>query len=423
VEKFHADIDETIFDGSNALLCAMANGASIEVIRYLIDHDIDINNQTCLGMVGCAKDITWSKDLGQITPFSGFTPLMMAVNNNDLFTLELLLEAGANPELHTGLLKKEFPVPLSTFMETFKYHRGGYRFSALHIATLLKNEGMIVKLIQNGNAHPDSRVCVRICEWQALGLNLYHRDKHPLEDDESKLQAVELILNTPLHLCEENSEIAKLLIQHGANPLSQNMLSQTTWKRHRGLLDEWLQHKALNLEDTVVVVCKAKNLPSDIALSITEFYVSLHLLDQYERACEQEMSDYRYWPWMAMGLNRDVDKKPYDNEEEEYKVSTWFRLEGELRNVFSLPYPLTSEYYTYIPQQVANELKEAKYTEYRELFQAMRSRFCHLNVFNDFQTESSTRETNHNTNPGIDDCDDACEHPAKRLRLDEQSSV
>ena len=38
VETFNADINVTMFDGSNALLCALATEADDEVIQYLIDH-------------------------------------------------------------------------------------------------------------------------------------------------------------------------------------------------------------------------------------------------------------------------------------------------------------------------------------------------------------------------------------------------
>jgi hypothetical protein len=140
-----------------------------------------------------------------------------------------------------------------------------------------------------------------------------------------------------LHLAEENSETAQELIDNGASLLAQNMALQAAGSRHSELVSEWLQSKALNLEDTVVAVCKAKNLPTDIALYITEFYVSLHLADHFERAFKQETSD-RHWPWMGLALTYHLyPKGDEDNNGETNEVATAWSLHKEVikRSLFA----------------------------------------------------------------------------------------
>ncbi len=312
-----------MYDRSNALMVAIANHASHDVIRYLIEVDCDVNAQSL------DVENAWSQF---VTYFPGFSPLLMAVNMQDYESIEMLLKAGADTELFTSTVKYCFPIPSSGLLEV-QESRGGHRFKALHLAVHMKQMDIIRLLLHKGHADPNARVC--------NGINVFLLSRfesgnfeHPLKSYLDGPSSI-MTLNTPLHLCDCNDEIAKVLIQNNACLLTQNIKLEASWERHEGLLDEWLQGDALDLKNTVIAVCKAKCLPSDISLHIAEFYVSLHITDHLETACKQELlyswdhsSTWYFlpnWSWIALTLTYHLEKTYKEDISSELSTSPWIK--------------------------------------------------------------------------------------------------
>jgi hypothetical protein len=326
-----------------------------------------------------------------MTCFAGFTPLIMAVNNSDASTFDILVKAGSDPEMCTGPLRKDvFPISCDKLTDVYEYDGDGYRFTALHIAALTENATMAKKLIADAKADPDTRVATGIEEWEGIGMDFNDEESHPFADEE-KENFIEMMLNTPLHLAEENSETAQELIENGASLLTQNLVLKSAGSRHSDLLSKWLQSKTLNLKGTVVAVCKAKNLPTDIALYITEFYVSLHLADHFERAFKQETSD-RHWPWMGLALTYHLHPK---EDEERNEIATAWSLHREVLDR-TVSNSLVTRFDSDPPEGedidatrefVRVELKKAKGKEAEELFTILRSNIFELGLFEDVAQE------------------------------------
>ncbi len=134
VEELKADINVTAYDGSNALHLAIASDATSEVIQYLIAHGCDFNKQTYKGP-------GWQS---QMTNISGFSPLMMAVNCNDISSVSLLIDAGAKLDLYTGPIEKKFPYHVNSILRVYEYEGIGFGFNALHIAASMEDSSIMV---------------------------------------------------------------------------------------------------------------------------------------------------------------------------------------------------------------------------------------------------------------------------------------
>jgi hypothetical protein len=295
-------------------------------VRYLIDHDAEVNTQI-FNRPG------WQS---YMTNFSGFTPLMMAVNMNEAGLVNRLLKTGkVNTELYTGPISGEFPILADYMVHVIEYPGTGFCFTALHIATLLDRDQLVLSLLKHGHANPDARVALPDDdERERLNIDFDNENVqfHPLENEEIK-EALRLGLNTPLHLCPKGSNTAKQLIKHspvGASLLAQNMSLVPTWKCHEHILEDWLEGMELNLRGTVLAVCNAKNIPEDCSLCIIQFYVSMHLAEHFHRSYQQEMSD-SCWPWMALSLTYRVHPKEDDNVSSEI-ASSWLIHRDALRD-------------------------------------------------------------------------------------------
>jgi hypothetical protein len=364
-----ADIDRETFDGSNALLCAAANRASPEVIQYLVDHGSNINQQIDSKPHGFAN---------QIARCAGFTSLHMAVNNKDYDSVKILLTAGADPEIYTGLsVAKRFPIPINNnYLELYENFNEGHCLTPLHIAACMDSNELILKLlIDKGNANVHARVNpVCSLEWCMSSNAKYQK----------------WTLNSPLHLCatqENSSKCALILLDSGASLLAQNLALTAAWQCHKPLLVQWLRHsQILNLEDTVVAVCNAKNLPMDCALYITEFYVSLHVTDHFVCAYEQETSDNDYWPWMALGLIHHHDCQMGLTQPEDSfvaKESTLWDIHGDdIVSAFEMD---RCEIEGETQKFVCQELMKLKTQQAKELFEVLSTELYQLGLFENAQ--------------------------------------
>lgn len=485
VEVLNADINVHTFDESNALHCAIANHASPEVVQYLVDKGCNINQQIY-------PNPGWQSNMPY---FAGFTPLMMAVNNDDMESVMILLrakqivpvvkkksyffgwswgndedneggdddndkeeeedeigadeeaedeeaedekekeeeeketknemkEVSIDTEICTGPLEaNRFPMKGNYYFEVHEYEGQGYRFNALHIACSVENDAMISKLLEVGHANSDSRVLLpRADDVERLGLvDLYDDEsdrKHPLLDEDNS-NKIALGLNTPLHICSEGSESALILMKStpsyaGASLLSQNMMLNASWERHRESLPEWLlTDQRLNLEATVVALCKAKNLPVDCSLYITEFYVSLYLAEHFERSYKQEMSSI-CWPWMALSLTKPVDVEE-DNDESEV-ASAWSIYRPAIKNALlreRVGLENDSEF-TPVKEFVGVELKKSKTIKYRELFGVLTEALYAMDLFSN---KGNDDDIDMNVEDDEDGDDNSLDQEKKRRRI------
>ncbi len=374
----------TAYDDSNALHLAIASDATSDIIQYLLEHGCKLNQQICRGP-------GWQR---QMTRFAGFTPLMMAINADDWCKVKTFLSAGADCELYSSPISREFPIHVNNLLEVYEYEGVGFRFNALHIACCLNSELIVEELITHGHANVDARVDLpEDYHREYIGMNMDDNTTHPFEQGGRIMAALELGMNTALHLCDENSECALSLINDGnASLLTQNMSLDASWERHRDHLSEWLLSSRLNLEDTVVAVCKAKNLPNDCSVYITEFYVSLYLAEHYQRAYEQEMTLF-CWPWMALSLTHRVDSERIEVEGEEEVATTW-SIHREAINLalfgFRNRWREESETdeepcdaYSSVREFVGKELKRVKMQKYKELFEVITTELYDLGLYDD----------------------------------------
>ncbi len=314
---------------------------------------------------------------------------MLAVNFIDYDNVCNLIQCHANPfHLTVGIniKKKKFQFPLSkkNTLE-FDEDRNGKddcRYNALHIACCMK----INKKKHKGKYNTLLCIVKKLVEYKFGSYSSSYDD----EDDEwyclvdSRVEfvndeygnvdykCIEGKLNTPLHLCKPNSDIASILMNDGnASLLTQNLYLEVSWERHRKLLPIWLLHNTtMNLQSTVVMICKAKNIPLDCSLYIIEFYISLHLLEHYERAMKQETSEGNL-SFMASSLSCQDDE------------------DGET---------------------VYNKLSEIKMASYKELFDEVISQLYKLHLFDDANHTTLIADAATTTAPSGDAAIDPYEH-------------
>jgi hypothetical protein len=149
------------------------------------------------------------------------------------------------------------------------------------------------------------------------------------------------------------------------------------------------------LKGTVVAVCQAKNVPTDIALYITEFYVSLHLGDHFERSFHQETSD-GHWPWMALALTY-----PKEEDEENGEIATAWSLHRKVINRCSIegigeyePVAVAESAKFATREFVRVELKKAKGKVAEELLTILSRKIFELRLFEDDVHQDDNIEMN-----------------------------
>lgn len=388
IEKLHANVDARAYDGSTALICAIVNQATEETVQYLIDRGAEVNTQIFKGP-------GWQS---YMTNFSGFTPLMMAVNKNEAGLVNLLLKSGkVNTELYTGPISGQFPISSNSMLNVIEYPGTGFCFNALHIASVLDRDQLVSSLLKCGHANPDARVALPDDdERERLYIDFDNENIqfHPLENKEIQ-EALRLGLNTPLHLCPQNSSTAEKLINHspvGASLLAQNISLVPTWKHHQDKLEDWLGGKELNLRSTVLAVCRAKNIPDDCSLCIIQFYVSMHLAEHFQRSYQQEMSD-NCWPWMALSLTYRFHPKEDDNVSSEI-ASSWSIHRDALRDAILSTYtPLNDKKYDAVKQFVSVALMKVKHQESQELDEVLTHKLYKMDLFAPNNEDNSEMET------------------------------
>jgi hypothetical protein len=448
VEEFKAKVNVTAYDGSNALHLAIAKNAPSDILQYLLDHGCKIDKQT-------VKGPGWQSFM---TMFCGFTPLMMAVNC-EYHNISVLLQAGANTELYTGPIECKFPIRVNKILRVFEYEEIGFCFNALHIAASMNKEDIVDELLEHGKADPDARVKLpEDDERERIGMDFENAETHPFDQESEIKTRLELGLNTALHLCPENSDVAKLLMVNGkASFLAQNMFLEAAWERHHDAVMDWLAGDNLNLKNTVAAVCVAKNIPVDCARTITEYYISLHLVEHFERAFSQEIST-PYWPWMALSLTHRVDSAR-DNTADEHEVtaSRWsihredikneifrrtvyryyyYRGDDEENNNFApVPEPEDEVKPIATLQFVHKELQRVKMEKYQELFDVITSKLYSMDIFdrapaqldegnegNSVNDPAEEGEEDDGEDGEPDDDDESVVQKKKRQRLREESS-
>ncbi len=389
IEILQANVNQRMYDDSTALMVAIANKASHEVIRYLIvDAKSDLNRQSL------DVEDSWS----QVTNFAGFSALMMAVNMQDYETVRMLLQAGARTELYTSNLGRSFPIPSNGILNVHE-SKPGCRFTALHIATSMNELEMIHLLVKEGHANINARLLNGMHCSSLEHDFLQGRCQHPPIRYEKDRQYSCFPLDTPLHLCESNSLTAQVLLTSGSCLLAQNIRLTAAWEKHQDILQVWLQSPAVDIQNTVMAVCKAKRLPVDIALYLAEYYVSLHIADHFQFACEQELSYtldrdnwpemycIPHWPWMALALTYHLEPTKGAEEAEvssNLTTTAWMTHGlGILRSIYGegnngrnrqLSDPILLEF-------VRMELQKVKRESAKELFHVVRSKLRMLCSF------------------------------------------
>ena len=283
------DINSVAFDGSNALFWGMANGCRLDTLELLISRGCNVNKQILKGP-------GWQSNM---TSFAGFSPLMFAVNIRNIDYVRLLLKSGANTELVTGLLAMIFPLQPSSLLAVHEYRKNGFRFNALHIASITNCPLIISELLQF-KAIADGRTRSHRDAGIVEEARYVSDTKHPVDGHFVK----ELIhlLKTPLHLLSSESLAAKHLVKSGASLLAQDFQLQAAGCCHPDVVKEWFASGSRSVDiRTTLVVCAKHNLSIVCAHRVVEYLVSLHLLDHAERSLRQEMSP-AFWPWMALSL-------------------------------------------------------------------------------------------------------------------------
>ncbi len=261
-------------------------------------------------------------------------------------------------------------------------------------------------------------------------MDMDNADIHPFYQEDRIKEQLELGLNTPLHLCEGNSDSACELIKCNASLLAQNMSLEAAWERHTDHLSSWLSGDHLKLEETVVAVCKAKNLPVDCSLYITEYYVSLFLAEHFERAMTQELSK-PYWPWMALSLTHRVDNERKESDHEEEVASSWSihreaikkEISGSSR--WNYRYNDDGEYVKVEEEEeeqpvatmefMKQGLEKVKMETYKKLFEAITSELYSMQLFTDVDEHDAMEETaEEEDNEGGDNEDENSLLPEKK---------
>ena len=292
VDVLGCDVNSKAYDGSNAFFWGMSNDCRLDTLELLISRGCDVNNQIFYGP-------GWQSNM---TSFAGFSPLMFAVNMGNIDYVRLFLVAGANTESFNGPLVMKFPLKPSQLFDVHEYEHNGFRFNALHIASIMKNAPIVIELLQVG-AIVDARVQphknARIIEEGE-----YTSDTtHPIES--GNVRELVHILKTPLHLLPvSESTTATLLVKSGASLLAQDFRLQAAGSCHPDVLKTWLVSENTSTH-IALAVCSQKKLPIDCAHRVVEYLVSLHLVDHTERSICQEMSA-EFWPWMALSLTHHL---------------------------------------------------------------------------------------------------------------------
>lgn len=117
------DVHMKMPDGQNLLMLAAASNKNPDILKFLITAGIDIDEKTPIGMTALNAAILLNPKNPQILKFliqnkikinyqdkSGVSPLMLAIRYLNFDAAEMLLDAGANPELESNKGKKAIDI-------------------------------------------------------------------------------------------------------------------------------------------------------------------------------------------------------------------------------------------------------------------------------------------------------------------------
>ena len=210
IDVMKCNVNAVSFDGSNALIWVMVSDGPLETLQMLIDRGCKVNHQIYSGP-------GWQSNM---TMFAGFSPLMFAVNRNNIEYVRLLLAAGADPELRSSPIVPDFPISTQNLFRVYEYEWNGFEFNALHIAAAMDEAGIVNELLVAGKADVDARVYAHK-ESSFAQYRAQNGNGHPLSTDAAK--ELTHALKSPLHLLEPDSDAARHLVLSGASLLAQDI--------------------------------------------------------------------------------------------------------------------------------------------------------------------------------------------------------